>query len=375
MTATPLTPARRTYGWRTWQDAARESLIALLIGVLLSFIESREPMVLLRGGLTALLILILARGIETALSWAIEQSRMPTVFRFVLYVLGAVMASFLIAGRKRYDVIDAVIAAALAATTVAFILHHNRKRTDRLRASIERLKEHEFAEKELEIAREMQQRLLPPPLIERDGFRVTARTQAAHIVGGDFYDVLRLSDDQTAIIAADVSGKGIAASLIMASCKAMIPFLAANGSASDVMRDLNARLCEQLQRREFVAMVLVRFDSKTGSAEIVNAGMPDPLLAGNGARAVVCSGERLPLGAMRAARYESTTISIAPGERLLLFSDGLSEATIDGAPIGYERVEQIAARAANVGALIDEVRAIPGLQIEDDVTVVELQRV
>src|SRR6185503_12744387 len=121
MTATPLTPARRTYGWRTWQDAARESLIALLIGVLLSFIESREPMVLLRGGLTALLILILARGIETALSWAIEQSRMPTVFRFVLYVLGAVMASFLIAGRKRYDVIDAVIAAALAATTVAFI--------------------------------------------------------------------------------------------------------------------------------------------------------------------------------------------------------------------------------------------------------------
>jgi serine phosphatase RsbU (regulator of sigma subunit) len=59
---------------------------------------------------------------------------------------------------------------------------------------------------------------------------------------------------------------------------------------------------------------------------------------------------------------------------LLLFSDGLSEATVDGAPIGDERVEAIAARAASVDALIDEVRAIPGLQIEDDVTVVELLR-
>src|SRR6185436_11956701 len=130
--------------------------------------------------------------------------------------------------------------------------------------------------KELEIAREMQQRLLPPPLIERDGFRVSARTQAAHIVGGDFYDVLRLSDTHSAILAADVSGKGIAASLIMASCKAMIPFLAASGNAAGVMRELNARLYEQLQRREFVAMVLVRYDGASRTAEIVNAGMPDP---------------------------------------------------------------------------------------------------
>jgi serine phosphatase RsbU (regulator of sigma subunit) len=77
---------------------------------------------------------------------------------------------------------------------------------------------------------------------------------------------------------------------------------------------------------------------------------------------------------MRSARYEATTVTIAPGERLLLFSDGLSEATVDGAPIGDERVEQIAARAADIDALIADVRAIPGLQIEDDVTVVELRR-
>jgi sigma-B regulation protein RsbU (phosphoserine phosphatase) len=148
------------------------------------------------------------------------------------------------------------------------------------------------------------------------------------------------------------------------------------------MRELNVRLCEQLQRREFVAMVLVRYDGASGTAEIVNAGMPDPLRVGpptsaaaagaGGATPVVCSGDRLPLGAMRGTRYDSTTIHLAPGERLLLFSDGLCEATIDGSPIGDERVETIAARAPDIDTLINEVRAIPGLQIEDDVTVVEL---
>jgi hypothetical protein len=376
MSAATLTPARRSYGWRIWQDAVRESVIAILLGLLLAYLGGPQAsaMPLLRGMLIALFMLLGARGMETALSWAIEQSRMPIVFRCIVYVLGGSIALFFSIGQRTFDLFDSVFIAVLAATTVGFILHHNRKRNDRLRASIERLKEHEFAEKELEIAREMQQRLLPPPLVERDGFRVAARTHAAHIVGGDFYDVLRLSDDHTAILAADVSGKGIAASLIMASCKAMIPFLAANGGAADVMRELNARLCEQLQRREFVAMCFVRFDSASGVAEIVNAGMPDPLLAGSVVRAVVCRGERLPLGAMRSARYEATTVTIAPGERLLLFSDGLSEATVDGAPIGDERVEQIAARAADIDALIADVRAIPGLQIEDDVTVVELRR-
>lgn len=373
MTATPLSAPRQGYGWRTWQDALRESLIAITIGMLLALFENRHasPGALLRGALIALSIVLAARSLETAMSWAIEQSNFPTFFRGLLYVLGGGVALFLTGGIQ-LDLIDSAIAALLVAGTVAFILHHNRKRTDRLRTSIERLKEHEFAEKELQIAREMQTRLLPPALVERDGFRVTARTHAAHIVGGDFYDVLGLPDGQSAIIAADVSGKGIAASLIMASCKAMIPFLATSGSAAEVMNALNARLAEQLQRREFVAMVFVRFDAKSGSAEVVNAGMPDPLL---GDTPVVCTGERLPLGAMRGTRYTATNITLAPGERLLLLSDGLCEATVDGSPIGEERVAEIAARETDLDALISGVHAIPGVQIDDDATVVSIERV
>jgi Stage II sporulation protein E (SpoIIE) len=397
MPAQTLVTPKRSYGWTGSRDAVLEIVLAMTVGVLIAVFETGglrrlawAQQLYFRYAIFGLCMVVAARGLETAVSWAIEQSRIPGVFRTLVYVIGVWIgyASGVIlmgeqarsAAKKLVfggdDIVDTLVFLALIIVTIGMILHHNRKRSDRLAASVARLKEHEFAEKELEIAREMQYRLLAPPLIERDGFRVTARTHAAHIVGGDFYDVLRISDDRTAILAADVSGKGIAASLIMASCKAMIPFLAASGSAADVMGELNARLCEQLQRREFVALVLVSFDNRTGHAEIVNAGMPDPLFighdTGHDTHPVVCTGERLPLGAMRATKYEPTAITLAPGERLLLFSDGLSEATVEGAQIGYERVEEIAARAKDVDALIEEVRNTPGVQIEDDVTVVEL---
>ena len=84
------------------------------------------------------------------------------------------------------------------------------------------LKEHDS--RRTEIARGMQERLLPAREDQKDGYRIDARTHAAHIVGGDFYDVIQLADDAIAVLAADVSGKGIAASLLMASCKAPCRF-------------------------------------------------------------------------------------------------------------------------------------------------------
>ena len=240
------------------------------------------------------------------------------------------------------------------------------------RRQIERLKEHEFAEKELEIARAMQQRLLPPPEIDAEGFHVSARTQAAHIIGVDFYDVLRLDDGSVAVIAADVSGKGIAASLIMATCKAIIPFFASGSRApAEVMDKLNTKLCDELQRREFVAMTYVQLDPKSSRAQIVNAGMPDPLLVRDGdCRVISCSGERFPLGARRGARYESTSIELTDGERLVLFSDGLPEASTNGEPLGYDRIESLAVESASVDDLLARLRAIPSVEVEDDATVV-----
>src|SRR5439155_9797436 len=179
-----------------------------------------------------------------------------------------------------FHFIYSITAAVLIASVVGFILHHNQKRKDRLQHAYDRLKEHGFAEKELEIARAVQQRLLPPPEIDANGFHVSARTEAAHIIGGDFYDVMRLDDGSLAVLVADVSGKGMAASLIMASCKAAVSWLATSSrNAVDVMRALNGKLCDELGKREFVAMVYAHCDPNRGRVEIVNAGMPDPLPA------------------------------------------------------------------------------------------------
>src|SRR5678815_3024556 len=87
---------------------------------------------------------------------------------------------------------------------------------NRLRESVERVKEGEFAQKELQIAREIQQCLLPPPEVEGDGWRVSARNVPAYFVAGDFYDVFRLTDGAVGVVVADVAGKGLGASLVMA---------------------------------------------------------------------------------------------------------------------------------------------------------------
>lgn len=390
----PSRPAR-TYGWRSWTEVARETLIGAAIGIAIPFVESGgtkklpEAVTFGRNVIIVITIVLVARLLETTLSWAIEQSRIPTAFRAIIYAIGGWLGYFLALATTvmiwgpddddldfgSYHFIYTLSAAAVAATLTGLILHHNRKRNDRLAQTIARLKEHEFAEKELEIAREMQQRLLPPSVIEHERLTITARTEAAHLVGGDFYDVVRLADGTLAVLIADVSGKGIAASLIMATCKAMIPFFASNGTAAEVMSALNRKLCEQLQRREFVAMLLARIDPSSGDADLVNAGMPDPFVirAGGALETVEFRGDRLPAGARRASEYLATPVRLAPGDRLLMFSDGLPEAQIGGAPIGYQKTEEMAARLPSIDAIFDELRT-SGASVEDDLTALEVRR-
>lgn len=251
---------------------------------------------------------------------------------------------------------------------------------ERLRESIARIKEQEFAEKELELARSIQKRLLPPEFLSGDGYAVHARNLAAHIVAGDFYDVFRLSDDALGLVVADVSGKGMGASLIMASVKAVLPFIAEGRSAAATLTELNRKLHAELGAREFVALAYVRFEPLTGVLELANAGLPDPYLLRNGVEAISVRGERFPLAARANTSYQSCTIALHAGERLLLLTDGLPEAPVEpGEPLGYEPLAQLIATASEreprelIDHLIAGVRGatMPGL--EDDWTVLVLE--
>jgi hypothetical protein len=252
---------------------------------------------------------------------------------------------------------------------------------ERLRESVERLKEAEFAEKELELARSIQQRLLPPNAIEGDGYRVSARNLAARFVAGDFYDVFHLADRTLGLVIADVSGKGIGASLIMASVKAVVPLVAADQSAAETLTRLNRKLSAELAPRDFVALCFSRYDPASGKLEIANAGLPDPyrLRESGAAEPLSVPGARLPLGARRDIAYESLALTVEPGERVLFLTDGLPEAPdAAGDPIGYETLSRLVSAAAAPGdfveRLLDSVRAVSPGALQDDWTVLLLER-
>lgn len=236
--------------------------------------------------------------------------------------------------------------------------------------------------RELELARSLQSRLLPAPEQTGDGFRLAARNLAARYVAGDFYDFFRLPSGELAIAVADVSGKGIAASLITATVKAMLPLIAAERSLVATLDALNRRLVSDLTEREFVALALARFDPESGRLELVNAGLPDPYLLrpGTAAWPLEVPQPRLPLGLRTEVGYRSVEVTLAPGERMLFLTDGLPEAPVrDGEPLGYEALATLleaepALPAAWLDALLERVRAATVSELEDDWTAVLLER-
>jgi hypothetical protein len=255
---------------------------------------------------------------------------------------------------------------------------------ERLAESVARLKEAEFAERELHLARRLQSRLLPPPEIEGEGYRIAARNLPARVVAGDFYDVFPLAGGALGVVVADVAGKGMAASLIMASVKAMLPFVAAERTPEETLRELNRRLAAELSPREFVALAYVRFDPDAGTFALANAGLPDPyLLPMSGtARPIDVPGPRLPLGVRREVEYQSLELALAPGERLLLLTDGLAEApTAEGEPLGYTALAELLDGASSpspsgwLDGLLERVRAATSPGLEDDWTALVLERV
>lgn len=224
---------------------------------------------------------------------------------------------------------------------------------------------------ELEIARDLQQRLLPPPLLETERFTLTARNVPAAYVAGDFYDFVALSPDRMMIVLADVAGKGLAAGFLMASTKAILPVIAATTDSPDmILRRVNDTIVDSIRGgRDFVAILVAIYDAATGELSIANAGMPDPIVIGRNAISV--SGPRYPAGIKHALAYERATEQLAPGDRVLFFSDGLPEATVRGEPLGYDRLATEAARATDLDSLIHALDALGGSH-DDDWTAVML---
>lgn len=240
----------------------------------------------------------------------------------------------------------AVAFTGILGVTVGLVVYSFEMLKLRLAESIDRIRVQEHAERELETARSIQRRLLPPASVEGEGWRVAARNVPALYVAGDFYDLVRAEDGSLLLVVADVAGKGLGASLVMASVKTMLWFVVPGRRPAEALAELTRNLHRELGAREFVALCLVRFEPATGAFELANAGLPDPyrLAPGAAPEALSCPGPRLPLGLREEVAYRSLAGRLAPGERLLLLSDGLPEAVTEkGEPLGYERLEAMLA--------------------------------
>jgi sigma-B regulation protein RsbU (phosphoserine phosphatase) len=255
-----------------------------------------------------------------------------------------------------------------------------RTRDAELRA-LKAQQEQQLAAQELELAREIQRRLLPPAEIKGARFHIAARNLPAQFVAGDFYDAFELPDGSLALVVADVAGKGMGASLIMASVKAMLPLIAADNSVTETLRILNAKLVDELAPREFVALTLARFQPAEGRLEIANAGLPDPYHLGSVVQAVEVPGTRLPLGVRRGISYDSVVLDLAERERFLMLTGGLPEASTDaGEPLGYEALELLldhreASPVAWLDRLLDRLAAVTAEGQQDDITALVLESV
>jgi sigma-B regulation protein RsbU (phosphoserine phosphatase) len=242
------------------------------------------------------------------------------------------------------------------------------------------------AERDLRIAREIQMGLLPANVsaqIEGTGLEVHAILEPAQQVGGDLFEVLRLTRDRVLVAVGDVSGKGIPAALFMAVTMTLLRSMARQGYApEEILRRLNDELLEQNPRGMFVTLQCMLFDLATRSVTCASAGHHAAVLVAPGQppRLVFTSSGRV-LGLMLAGEMVSETLALQPGETLVLFTDGVSEAFDANQELfGEERLlahlaasPKQSARETTLGVVDAVRRHATGAKQSDDITVVSVR--
>jgi sigma-B regulation protein RsbU (phosphoserine phosphatase) len=237
----------------------------------------------------------------------------------------------------------------------------------------------EIQNEELQRAREIQESLLPKEIPQLPGFEVASAWQPARAVGGDYFDVLKLGENQLTICVADVSGKGVPAALLMANVQASLRASVRDlDSPARVCSIINGMLCESIAGDKFVTFFCGVLDAASRTFRYCNAGHPYPILVSSGALRRLDQGGAV-LGVLPAWTYQDLWVDLSSGDRLLLFTDGITEAEgPHGEEFGMEKVAAFAkAHAANSAArmnqqLLAQVTEFCGGQFQDDATLLVL---
>jgi sigma-B regulation protein RsbU (phosphoserine phosphatase) len=181
-------------------------------------------------------------------------------------------------------------------------------------------------QKELDQARAIQQRLMPVAIPTVPGLRIAGISRPARIVGGDYFDVLALEDGGVAVCIADVCGKGLPAALMMANLQAAVRTWASQlASPRDLCARVNRMMCGNMAEHGFITFFYVVIDAARQRLTYCNAGHNAPILAGRGGSIARLDQGGGVLGVFGNWRYDESVVDLCSGDRILLFTDGITE--------------------------------------------------
>ena len=237
---------------------------------------------------------------------------------------------------------------------------------------------------ESRMARNIQTNLLPKSNPEITGYDLAGKNISALNVGGDYYDFIRLDDHRLAIGLGDVSGKGLAASLVMANLQATIRGLALfDPDPKDCLERANKLLFRSTDARTFVSLFYGVLDTQAHMLCYASAGQDLPILFSAGRKPVLLRSRGIALGIKEDVTYAKEEICILPGDRLLIYTDGVSEAMNGNMEeFGKEKLQNLVQRAEgeSAAAVIERILGAVGAHVHDatqsdDMTIVLLQRI
>lgn len=235
-------------------------------------------------------------------------------------------------------------------------------------------------QQDLDLASRIQRELLPRPDVRLEGWEVAYHYQPAGPVSGDYCDIIPGTVGQVYFLVGDVAGKGVAAAMLMSHLSATLRTLVTIGLPLDQMMERASRVfCESTLPTHYATLACCRASS-SGEVDICNAGHPPPLLVHAG-ETVRLDATGLPIGMFCSEHFSSRSMRLAPGDTLLLYTDGLLEAqNATGVEYGIERLAALAASTdrqprATVDACLRDLAAFRGAPgADDDLTIFAISR-
>jgi len=243
-------------------------------------------------------------------------------------------------------------------------------------------RENERIQHELRVAQLIQKTLLPKDLPALTGWKVNAYYQAARQVGGDFYDFIYLDDGRLGLVIGDVTDKGVPAALLMATTRSVLRAVAQRVvKPGQVLERVNEIIYQDIPPKMFVTCLYALLDPKTGQLLYANAGHDLPYHRHQMGGVSELRATGMPLGLMPGMKYEEKETTLAHGESILFYSDGIVEAhNSDRGMYGFPRLMKLIGEYEEEDSLKDVVLEDlaeftgPGWEQEDDITMVTLQR-